>query len=211
MVVRLLLSSVSARTIIPLSSYLILQSLDRCNKYLSEDFPERLKKCIKRVDGIKKSLAKKGFVLSGDEGLKIVIDAKKSGYSSFELEDILRENLVECEFSDGDFLVLMVSCENSEQDFLRIEKAFENLCAEEPINKEALFPSRCVAAMTTKKAIFAPHEKICVDDSVGRICGCPAVSCPPAIPIVAIGEIIDENSVKLFKKYGIFEIDVVKI
>ena len=192
-------------------SYLILQSLDICNRYLSQDFSDKLKICIERTDRIKKSLRKKGFVLSGDEKLKIVIDAKKSGYSSFELEDILRENLVECEFSDGDFLVLMASCENSEQDFLRIEKAFEAISAKEPICEESLFPTPCKRATDVRGAIFAAREKIKVDDSVGKICGCPAVSCPPAIPIVTSGEIIDENAVRLFKKYGIYEIDVVKI
>lgn len=191
-------------------SYLILQSLDACNAYLADNFSEKLEKCVDRVSLAKKRISEKGFVLSGDEGLKIVIDAKKSGYSSFELEKVLRENLVECEFSDGDFLVLMATSENTEEDFLRIEKAFENLESRKPLTEEKLFPTRCEKAMSVKEAIFAPIERISAKNAVGRVCGCPAVSCPPAIPIVTSGEIIDENAVRLFEKYGIFEIDVVK-
>ena len=64
--------------------------------------------------------------------------------------------------------------------------------------------------MTIREAIFAKQEVVSVTDAVGRICGSPAVSCPPAIPIVVSGELIDETAVQLFQYYGIETVEVVK-
>ena len=63
--------------------------------------------------------------------------------------------------------------------------------------------------MTVREAIFGESETVSVENAVGRICGTPTVSCPPAIPIVVSGERISENAVKLFKRYGIDKISVV--
>ncbi|MBR5553110.1 MAG: hypothetical protein IKV98_04595 [Clostridia bacterium] len=190
-------------------SYLILQSLDACNGYLAKDFAAELEECTKRVEKIKKLLTSKGFVLVGDEKTKLVVDLAASGFCAGELEKVLCDNKIEVEFSDGDYVVLMASSYNCECDFVRLENAFAHLCAKKAIDCEKPFPTRCEKALSIRQAVFAPREKVSADKARGRICGCPAVSCPPAIPIVTSGERIDENAVKLFKKYGIFEIDVV--
>ena len=38
----------------------------------------------------------------------------------------------------------------------------------------------------------------------------PCVSCPPAVPIVAGGEVITEEMLPLFRAYGVERVDVVK-
>lgn len=191
-------------------SYLILQSLDLCNAFLADGFEEKLENVVSRLDKVKELLTEKGFVLSGNEGLKLVIDTKASGYNSKELEDILHTGRIEIEFSDEDYLVLMATVHNSEEDFIKLEKAFGNLSAKPPIVAERIAPAECEKVMSVRNAIFAPRKKVSVGDSCGKVCGCPAVSCPPAIPVVVSGERINEESIKLFKKYGIFEIEVVE-
>ena len=64
--------------------------------------------------------------------------------------------------------------------------------------------------MSIREAIFAAHEEILVSKALGRICGGPTVSCPPAIPVVISGEIIDEDALDMLKHYGIQKIEVVK-
>ena len=46
--------------------------------------------------------------------------------------------------------------------------------------------------------------------AVGRICAMPTVSCPPAIPIVVSGERIGPAALKLFARYGIKNVAVLK-
>ena len=53
------------------------------------------------------------------------------------------------------------------------------------------------------------HETVATENSVGRICASPAVSCPPEIPIAVSGEEIDEDAVRLMKAYGIKTVQVV--
>ena len=67
-----------------------------------------------------------------------------------------------------------------------------------------------VRVMSIREAALAESEEIPVENAVGRICAAVKVPCPPAVPIAASGEIIDENCVKIFKSYGISSVIVVK-
>ena len=64
--------------------------------------------------------------------------------------------------------------------------------------------------MSICEAVFAEHEVISTSESIGCICGSPTVSCPPAIPVVVSGEVIDEEAVAILDYYGIQTIDIVK-
>ena len=61
-------------------SYLILESLDSANKYMSEDYRKKLSDFVKKAEIIKEELNRNGYTLLGDEALKITICAKKYGY-----------------------------------------------------------------------------------------------------------------------------------
>ena len=62
-------------------SYLILQSLDMANKYLSENYCADLSFFEKEVKELKCFLAQKGYTLCGDEPLKITLATKGYGYT----------------------------------------------------------------------------------------------------------------------------------
>ena len=47
-------------------------------------------------------------------------------------------------------------------------------------------------------------------EALGRICGAPTVSCPPAIPVVVSGERIGPEAMELFAHYGVKTVDVLK-
>jgi arginine/lysine/ornithine decarboxylase len=52
---------------------------------------------------------------------------------------------------------------------------------------------------------------LAVEEAIGKICGAPTVSCPPAVPVVISGEVITEQDAELMRKYGIETIDVVSL
>ena len=56
--------------------------------------------------------------------------------------------------------------------------------------------------MRIREALFSPWEEIPVAQAVGRICAAPTVSCPPAVPIVVSGEVIQKDAVDVFSYYG---------
>lgn len=179
-------------------SYLILSSLDLTNKYLSDGYKERLAECVGRVAEIKER-----YGLRTDlEPLKLVIDAP--------VADRLRAHGIECEFSDGEVTVLMITPENTERDFERLEAALAalgTLPERKPEPLELPYPEQTLGV---REATFSPHERVKVDEACGRICAALTVSCPPAVPIVVSGERITEAHIRALKRYGVGEISAVK-
>lgn len=185
-------------------SYLILQSLDICNKYLSESFKSDLEGCIENVKRVKSAIKDAGFKDISDEPLKITIDLGRPCGEHF------RQRGIECEYSDSDFVVFMFTPQNSKEDFEKIINAVRELKAVEKNNiKKLEFPKEN-RAITIREAVFSPCEETDINNARGKICGAPTVSCPPAVPIAVSGEIISKNHIALFKKYGIKKILTVK-
>ena len=192
-------------------SYLILQSLDLCNKYLADDYAEKLESCICEIDEFKALLKAKGFFCESSEPLKAVINAAESGYTGDELAEELRKFGIEPEFSDGQYLVFMFTPENTAEDFERLKKAFSSVEIKTSLEVRSFaLNTKPEVKLSIRQAIFAQSEKVKSADSVGRICASPCVSCPPAVPIVVSGEVITREAAELFIRFGIEEIEVVK-
>ena len=184
-------------------SYLILQSLDMANKYISEGYSQRLNAFALCLDRVKDTLSKAGFELVGDEAMKLTIAPKSYGYTGEELSLYLMERGIVCEFSDVDFAVMMLTPENSEKELealLSLLLALPKRKAIEDVMPKLPHPAR---AMSIREAAFSPYREVSVEGSVGEILAQPGVSCPPAVPIVVCGELIDERAVSVFKYYGI--------
>ena len=65
-------------------------------------------------------------------------------------------------------------------------------------------------AMSIKKAGLSESEVIPTEQALGRICSKVVVACPPGVPVVVSGEIINENTIKILKKYSILTVNVVR-
>ena len=191
-------------------SYLILESLDICNKYLSENYGDRLSKTVARLNGLKSRLADVGFEILESEPLKLVIKISKFGYTGFEAAEILKKKNIEIEFFDGEYTVFMVTPENTAEDFERLETALFGLKRKDALPELFMRLVRGVKRMSVRDAVFSKKEKISVDNAIGRVSATPTVSCPPAIPIVVSGEVITAEAVAVFKKYNIDRVEVVK-
>lgn len=191
-------------------SYLIMRSLDRCNRYLYESFSDELSDCVEKTENAKKELSALGFSINHTEPLKIVIDAKRYGYTGEELGELFRKSKIECEFCDCDYTVIMTSSKNRDEDFIKLVQAAEGIPRKTAL-KDTLFDvqeSRQI--ITVRNAVLSESETVATEKAVGRICANPTVSCPPAVPIVISGERIEKNHVELFRHYGIDAVEVVK-
>ncbi len=189
-------------------SYLILQSLDLCNRYLSGDYKVRLQKKIEEIRYVKAMLIRNGWNILETEPLKLTVSAPNTK-TGFELAEMLRFRDIECEYADEEYVVCMLSPENTSEEILRLIKAF-GINENEYTNQTLLPMVNPKQGCSIRQAIFGEVERIPVKNALGRICAAPLVSCPPAIPIVISGEIIDGNALEIFKYYGIIEIDVLK-
>ena len=190
-------------------SYLILQSLDGANPYLSS-LTDKLKNFVPRVDAVKKKLSAQGYVLHGQEPLKITIAAKPYGYTGQELAEILLNHHIVSEFADPDFLVLMLTPENSPRELDALTEALLSIPRKRPILEQPprFRPGRRVCS--PKVAMLSPMETLPVAQCEDRVLAAATVGCPPAVPIVVSGERIDAHAMACFRYYGITHCSVMK-
>ena len=183
-------------------SYLILQSLDAANRYLSA-CGSRYAQAADAVSTIKKHLIDHGYTLVGDEPLKLTISTKPYGWRGEEFADRLRDANLECEFSDPDFAVLMFSPSLSEQEMLNAERILLAMEKRAPILESPPRFSIPICEVSVRQALFSPSEEISAQDADGRILAHASVGCPPAVPIVICGERIDRAAIEAFEYYNI--------
>ena len=188
-------------------SYLILQSLDLCNRYIDEKIKEDLSFCSEKCNEVKEIINKVGIPNISYEPLKITADLRGT---DLDFECILSANSIEYEYYDGGFAVFMLTPQNSDNDFVKLKKVFENIGKIKKSNFTDIQFPKAERVMTIRDAVFAESEEINVEKALNRICASPTVSCPPAIPIAVSGEKITEKHIKLFKKYKIKKIQVIK-
>ena len=191
-------------------SYLILQSLDYANKVLDERFKMDLDNFVNKVEKTKLSLIKYGYHLIGNDKLKIVIDAKKIGYLASQLAQLLVDKKVYIEFADSDYLVLMLSPFNNLKELAKINKVLLSIPLKNEITQEVLSPTKKIGKLSLAEVLNCTSEQVHLSDCLGRIYADFNLPCPPAVPMIMPGELIDENAIKLFTYYDITKVKVVK-
>ncbi len=208
-------------------SFLILQSLDHCNKWLAEDadFAE----AVAMVNACKERLLTQNVRVLPSEPMKIVLDCQKIGMTGYDLAEQLRKEKIECEFADGDVVVCMVSpmtkavelellektvlpfyqISDVVTELMAVEQALSDISGKNTLVLPLSGSGQHVQKMSIRQAMLSPSETIPTTEALSRICAMPAVSCPPAIPIAISGEEITGDMIAQFLAYGIEEVDVV--
>lgn len=212
-------------------SYLILQSLDACNRQLTESYPAGLQWCCSRLSALRGELNAAAqaagcpvpLVLDGPgrEPLKLTLDAAALGMTGTALADALRGGQLECEYADPRYVVLMFTPCNPPEDYARLRTVLRQCLhglpaagrlpqPEELAGEFMALAQQARAHCTIRQAVFAPQERIPVQQALGRICAMPTVSCPPAIPIAVSGEEITPAALELMQRYGVTEVSVLR-
>ena len=186
-------------------SYLTLASLDLCNRYLAEGYPQRLAEAVERLAELRERLTAAGWRVEPSDPLRVTVAAPR-GVTGQELAGQLRRQGVECEYADRDCLVLMATPENTPEELAQAAAALGQCPGE--ANPPQLPLARGERACSIRQAAFAPRETVDAAHSLGRVCGLPTVGCPPAIPIAVSGERITPEALALFAYYGIEQVEV---
>lgn len=191
-------------------NYLILASLDLCNRYIEEKFPSDLAAAVDRLAELKGRL-EGVYRFLGDEPLKLTVYAPACGLTGYELAERLRQGGVEPEYADVCCVVMMFSAMSTREDFDRVEDALKRVKMPririELPKFEVCVPKR---KMLPREAFFAERETVDTEKALGRVAAEGITVCPPCVPIAAAGEVIDENIIKILKNYSIFQVNVLK-
>ena len=191
-------------------SYLILQSLDAANAYLKNGYREQLVAFAAALDALKGELKKDGFMLCGNEPLKLTVAAKAYGYTGRELAERLANVGIVCEFADPDYLVMMFTPSIGVAGLRRLKDALAAIPPRAPLFDTAPVAPYAERVLSMREALLAPSEERAVGECVGRVLASTAITCPPAVPIAVCGERITEETVRCFAYYGITTCRVVR-
>lgn len=193
-------------------SYLILTALDRCREWLGSGGENQIRTAAERCRDVKAFAGRMGFLQP--EGVcdpfHIALSGANMAYGGVRSGELLRTAGIEPEYAAADGIILMPSPMNSNRDYDRLCRSLERL----PLTAQAR--SGCGAlpsprpAMRLREAILAPAEELPVEQSRGRTAAEVKCPCPPAIPVVMPGEIIDGACAEALKNFGVSKIKVVK-
>lgn len=189
-------------------SYLILESLDRFNAIIADNV-ELVTNACEAVAELKARLATAGIPLRKSDPLRVTINARECGLSGFEYARGLRANGVECEMADENYVVMMFSAMTTIEDCERAEMAalFVPMTAPKPL---VVYPVvKPKADMPIHEALFKPQRIVSVENASGEVCAGLKSPCPPGVPIVMPGEIIDHNVVDALKMFGVKSVPVI--
>lgn len=193
-------------------SYLIMASLDLCNRYISENIRHDIAAALPRIAELRSAFENRLVFAEGDP-FHITVKAAESGFNGTELAELLRCNGVECEYSDAELLVLLMSPFSDISDYERLRAALESAVSGASRTNASGISARLKLpkmALAIREAAFAPAFEIPVEEAEGRICASVKVPCPPAVPIAVSGEVIDRECIEIFKTYGIRTVLVVE-
>lgn len=190
-------------------SYLMLQSLDLCNRFIEEQ-KGRAVGVFEEIKGLKAALAQLDFGLYESDLMRITVDGFSVGYGGFELKEILEKKNIYCEYWDNRYVVLLFSVSQRAEDFGKILKAFEEIPVKDKIlGREVVFKLPKVSA-SPKEAVFAPSRLVPLEKAEGKICGEIRCSCPPCVPLVMPGEVYSRECLRMLEEYGVKEVRIVK-
>lgn len=148
----------------------------------------------------------------------------RSGYASL-LKALAQEGIAP-EYADGQQIVLMASPYNTLEDFSLLQSVLEqfvhNSCSFYNDN-EHLSPYSLAGAdsplplpkvaCSIRTALFTPPENrqpLPPEKTLGRVAAGLCAPCPPGVPVIMPGEIIDKETVAQLMSGGILQIDVLK-
>lgn len=190
-------------------SYLILQSLDRCNPYM-ETLPEELARFLPQLEALKARLSAQGFCVAGDEPMKLTLLPAGYGYTGEEIGEILETKDIFCEFQDQDHIVFMLTPENTPEQLCILEQALHSIPRRSALPARKIRPVRPQSVLSARQAMLSLKESVPVTESEGRILAAVSVSCPPAVPLIMCGEQISAEIIPLLQHYGMTTVTVVK-
>lgn len=190
-------------------SYLMLESLDLCNRYIAEKRDEALA-AIRRVRELKALFREEGVPMRESDDMRITIDANALGYTGAEYAELMRREGAECEMGGERYTVLLFSVVQPAADMVRTAEIIRKIPRREPIAPRSIPVIRAERVMSPREAMFAPTELTPIELSAGRICADIKSPCPPCVPVVMPGERITGETAAIMKSYGIDALKTVR-
>jgi len=176
-------------------SYMVMATIEQA---ILKDLQKEYRKLFKYIDDFKKTI--KFNVLDNSDFSRVVINVENSSLSGYEIKDILSKKNIEIEMADLYNIVLITGPYHRKRDFQKLAKILNKLeYREHGYEKQKPFP-KATRAIKMSDAYKMHTKSIELDGANGCVCGTMVVPYPPGIPLLYLGEIIDNNSITYIKE-----------
>lgn len=185
-------------------SYPMMISLDCARDYLEGEGTDEYRRVAQRTAALRASFP------SLQEGA-LRLDPTRLTLTSPDghaLAQALEEENIWPEMADSGHVVLILTAQDSEEDLSRLERALErhrDLLGAPPILPPPPLPQ---PACSLRQALFAPVERLPLQDCLGRVAAGQLAPYPPGVPVVAPGEVIGEKELAYLREIGYNILDV---
>ncbi|KAK1642111.1 hypothetical protein QYE76_059916 [Lolium multiflorum] len=192
-------------------SYLLLSSLDAARAQLSENlksFDEPVamafetREQLRLIPGIS-VLDLSTFVsdFPAIDPLRITVSATDLHLSGYEADDILaEEHQIVSELVGTMAVTFAVNLGTRQQDVEKLVQSAKHVSEKHSSTKESRFRKchspldKFSVKLTPREAFFTNKKRVCIEDSIGEICGELICPYPPGIPVLIPGEVVTQES-----------------
>lgn len=195
-------------------SYLTMASMDLLADRLDSGFKQDFLLLESRAEALKKYATGCGLTLPDGlcDPVRFTLHTGKNGIDGGTAYRIFRECGAVAEYYDAEYIVFILTPFHTQHDFARLYDGITKLkgMAGKSSNKITKLapPPRTVQALPLRDAVFAKSETADIKDAEGRIAADSVTPCPPGIPVLIPGEMIDRQVLEYLKSCGIKEVRV---
>ncbi|MGL5633924.1 MAG: aminotransferase class I/II-fold pyridoxal phosphate-dependent enzyme [Sarcina sp.] len=206
-------------------SYMFMMSLEYSRYFLDKRAKNEYDKLFSRIKTFKENIKDLEYVKLVDRDFfdldeseleldlsRIVLNLN-SGLSGHKLLEYLRTKQIQSEMSDEKNVILIPSPFNINEDFERLTKALldcdiEILKEEEKDFYLSVLPTRVMipSEVFNKEKIY-----VNIDNAVGRVAGDNIIPYPPGVPLLIMGELIEEKHIELLNRHLHNDVTVIGI
>ncbi len=193
-------------------SYPVMCSIELCAAWLEGSGSEELAAAEKKVAALKQLAADKGIRMPAGpcDPLRLTLCTASKGLAGKAQQKWFEDRGIDCEFCDGENAVMIITPFNSDEDLERIRSAIEEMPDGSDISVVRNTTGRPVKVMPLRDAVLSPSEWVPVGLSVGRTAADTACPCPPGVPVLMPGEMIDEDIAAALINQGTEMVKVVR-
>lgn len=195
--------------------YPTMASLDIARAWMQAEGTARFAELAETVADLRECALRVGFELPKGEcdPVRLTLLTQCVGMTGDEAAEYFRDCGVECEHSDHSAVIFILTPFNTTQDILRLRNSILEFPTKQPQEdwmNEMRLDKLPECAMSPREVLMHQSEIVLTEQAEGRIAAEAACPCPPGVPVIMPGEIIDRDSIKILLGTRINQINVLK-
>ena len=180
-------------------SYVLMSALDTVRDYMEGEGTARYLETVRLADALRRrwpALAPRDS-LALDPARLVLLSP-----GGFALADALRQRGIYPEMADAGHVVCILTCAAGPSEMERLEGALADAGLTGPCPSMPPPPEPPEAVLTSRRALFAPRERVLLSQSAGRISAGQIAPYPPGVPVIAPGERIEKKHLAYLREIG---------